>query len=420
MPEVTLIAAFVWIMACLVSTLFLLFRPVKRLPSVWVALVVAFFLRLLPSLFMARGAGYEMAIFQKTADLIRAGENMYWSETPLPYLPFQIFWYALADWLAESVGLFFIFWLKLPNVVADTLIVGVLYLFFKDRGLGETAVKVSWLYALNPITIMVAAYQGQFDAIPLLFTLIALYLFMKPQRSDQQFVGAAIFLGLGVFSKMWPLFLFPILFLRIKGWKRRILFSLIVGLVPVAGLLLYEWMYPNSLRKILVLIRYAGAIPGWWGASAPFNVWVTTMGSGEPIYNGMVTLLKQGSYLAAIMVILGTRRRSAPHALLATILVLYATVPNLGLQSLSWLVPVALMTERYRETAVYIIGAFIHMVISYWGIHLDPGLYRLMSPPQAHILIQLSSLFIWLPIVFWTFKELFRSTSQPWLTPDPA
>jgi hypothetical protein len=150
----------------------------------------------------------------------------------------------------------------------------------------------------------------------------------------------------------------------------------------------------------------AGAIPGWWGYSAVMNTIVEVTGKGNGIYTLLVKFGKLAALIGGGATIYFTRHRSALHSLALTILVLFTAVPNLGLQGLSWLVPLAMILGFYRQLAWYIAGATIHMMISYWGIHLTDGLYLLLPDLWASIIIQLSSLTAWVSIVIWLAHDL--------------
>jgi|GEM_PF-2138117 len=396
--------AFLWIVVCAAAFFWLLRRGTGPLPALGYAVAAAFFLRLLPALFLPRGAEYEMWVFRQTGALLRAGGDVYTSELAHPYLPLQLYWFAAAGWLAETIGLSFTFWLKFPSLLADSALVILVYQAVSVLGRGAGARQAAWLYALNPVTILVAAYQGQFDAIPLFFLLLAWYFFNSRQR-PYHLLLSALALGVAVLSKTWPVIFLPIAFLRLQNWRARLAYPLLVGLIPLGAVLLYAWLFPGSLFTLLRRSLGAGAIPGWWGYSAPLNVFVTLTGLGGNLYQQLVTLGKPAGLLAGLATILLTWRRRSLYALLLTVLVLFATVPNLGLQSLSWVVPLALIWGVPNRLGWYVAGVFLHMIVSYWGLHLNQTLYALLPRPDADSIIQLSSLFAWLPILIWLVEE---------------
>ena len=73
------------------------------------------------------------------------------------------------------MGGFFIFWLKFINIIADTIAVYLVYKSVSRLADVQTGLFASSLYAFNPVTVLVVGYQGQFDAMPTLFLLLALF-----------------------------------------------------------------------------------------------------------------------------------------------------------------------------------------------------------------------------------------------------
>lgn len=404
---------FVWICGCTLGTLLWLRRPLERPPSlVWI-LTIAFLIRIVPALVLPRGAAYEMALFQQTADAWRSGQNIYTSNLAHPYFPFIIYWYVTADWLSEHVGLFFIFWLKSISIVADTLITGYVYLAVSRSYSRQEAGMAAWIYALNPVTVLVCSVQGQFDAIPVLLLMLLSYLFSLEATRFASKPGSALLLGAAVLSKTWPIIMWPMAILRMERWRPRILYTLLVFVVPIGGLLLYETIFAGSIIPIIQRAVRAGAISGWWGYSSLVNVWRQLTGTGDVIFVMIGQYGKLAAYLVALLVIIGTRNRSLLASLLATILVMFALVPNLGLQGLAWPIPIALILRRNNSVGWYIAGATIHMLIAYWGIHLTRVFDVFVTSQHADMIIQLSSLSAWLIIVIWSIQELVNRNLLP-------
>jgi hypothetical protein len=411
--ELQLTTGLLWIIGCTVAFFLLLRGRVESLPGPVLAVAAALLLRLVPALVLPRGAGYEMHVFQLAATVTRAGESVYLAPIAHPYLPLQIYWMALAEWLTEEVGLFFVFWLKLDSILLDTALVGLVYLAVRRHAGDKPATEAGWLYAVNPVTILVVAYQGQFEAIPLLFLMLAWYL-LTFGRDTTAFAGSAIALGLGILSKTWPVLFLPIALLRIARWRRRFLYALMASAVPMVGILTFELFFQGSAIPIVRRALTAGAIPGWWGYSSIMNVAVQLEILSRERFLWLSGWAKSTALLVAAISIWLTRRRAAQISLLVAILVLFAAVPNLGLQGLSWVVPIALIAGRRNQLGWYVAAAVVHMVISYWGLHFSDGLlYRYLSDPLANATIQLSSLIPWLVILYWVVQELTQRAHVP-------
>ena len=121
---------------------------------------------------------------------------------------------------------------KLPAFVSDVALTGLIYHVLcgaappgdaPPGGRGHAwAAYVALLYALNPVSLLVSSYHGQFEAVTLLLLVVALWLWQR-QRAG----ASAAALGLAILNKTWPVLLLPVIFLRLSTWLARLLYSLI-------------------------------------------------------------------------------------------------------------------------------------------------------------------------------------------------
>lgn len=416
-----LILVLLWIVGCTGGEYWLFWkRKTFPLPGVSWAIAAAFAVRFIPALILPRGARYEMNVFEQAGEMFLAHQNVYHAQIAHPYLPLQIYLFAAAAWLTDVVGGAFPFWAKLPSIFADAAMTGIIFLAVSRLRTPDDARLASWLYAFNPVVILVAAYQGQYDAIPVLLMIGAWFIFTFHGARRGGLLGSSLVLGLGVLSKTYPVILMPILLLRLKKPAQWLTVILAVAAVPLLALLLYEWFFPNSLTPIGMRAIRAGSIPGWWGYSALLNVIVELTGYGADAYAQIVQAGRYVSLAAAVVIIFWSRRLSVLSSLLLTVLTLFTFMPNLGLQGLSWLIPIGLLLGSV-EVKVYTLGALIHMIISYWGIHLTDGLYLLLPALYASVIIQISSLTAWGAVVWWWWRAvqvnlLNAKFSEPLLT----
>jgi Gpi18-like mannosyltransferase len=150
------------------------------------------------------------------------------------------------------------FFFKLPNVMAD---VGIGYLLYKlaKNSKHEKAVLFIWLF--NPYTIQISAVWGLFDPLCTFLAFYSVYLLSK-----RKFFLSAMFLSLGVATKMYPLFfLVPILIYVYKEQGlgksfKYFIISFFVGLLIFGSFLLFlgglEFVYRLFIFK---------ASPDWYG-----------------------------------------------------------------------------------------------------------------------------------------------------------
>lgn len=115
------------------------------------------------------------------------------------------------------------------------------------------------LYALNPLPVLVTAYHGQVEEIPVLGGMLALLLLLG--RSRWGWALSALCLGLAVAYKTWPLlFLLPLLLL-VQGWWRRFIYALLTLMPLTVSWAVYEAAFRGrALSDLLGTGNVAGKI----------------------------------------------------------------------------------------------------------------------------------------------------------------
>ncbi|HQF72102.1 MAG TPA: hypothetical protein PLH39_12585, partial [Promineifilum sp.] len=151
--------AFVWLL--LVTAGFVLLRPPaggRRWPSWPIILLLAALVRLLPALWLPVGAGYDIASFHMVTDALLGGREVYAAALGRhPYLPFQMFIMGGMAALSAATGLPFVVAIKLPALLADVAIAGLIYRLVASRRGRDWAAYAALLYALNPVSLLVSA-----------------------------------------------------------------------------------------------------------------------------------------------------------------------------------------------------------------------------------------------------------------------
>lgn len=114
---------------------------------------------------------------------------------------------------------------KLPAVIADIALGYLIYLLLRKAHKSEARAALgSFLYLFNPLILYNTAYYGRFDALPLFFLLLAMHAVGRPR--------SALFEGLAIALKTFPLFLLPAF---IKSWEgqrtKKIIFALLIPVV---------------------------------------------------------------------------------------------------------------------------------------------------------------------------------------------
>jgi hypothetical protein len=156
--------------------------------------------------------------------------------------------------------------LKVPLAVSDLITTLFLFKTLRMTTSLKTAVRLSALYALNPIVIFLSAVHGTNDPIAIMFTVMSFYYFLRFTRSietplRQDLAKSALLLGLGVATKFYPLFLVPVFMIALKRRSSRLLY-LCLSLLPLAVFSLpFLFWDPYSYLYLLTVNNVGGIHP---------------------------------------------------------------------------------------------------------------------------------------------------------------
>jgi Gpi18-like mannosyltransferase len=169
--------------------------------------------------------------------------------------------------------------LKLPAILCDLVLAGVLYLFLARRASSLVAVGGALAYALNPAVIYDSVIWGQWDALlalPLVLSLVCL-IGGRPHL-------AASLLAVALLTKFQAVVLLPLLFvvvLRRRGW-RGLLTAGLAG-AATAAVLLVPVVVKGQVREVVAIyVGLSGSQP--WVSDNAWNLWwlVNWLQSGNP------------------------------------------------------------------------------------------------------------------------------------------
>ncbi|MBI3981051.1 hypothetical protein HY345_03575 [Candidatus Microgenomates bacterium] len=172
--------------------------------------------------------------------------------------------------LSERTGVWLSFWSKLPFIFADLGI--FLILFYYDTSLPFLKrIFYSGLYFLNPLTIVVSAYQGQLESLFLLPLLVSV-LFLREKLNRKKIFVAGLFWGLASCIKIIPFITIPayVIYLWYATAKGNIAQKFVNIFIFSFGafipLILVFLPLFNNLEYVLVrILTYQPPFWGFWG-----------------------------------------------------------------------------------------------------------------------------------------------------------
>lgn len=373
-----------------------------------VVTAVALGTRLLPNLILPVGAGYDIESYQIVGNLVLRGEDVYTAQEAVrrhPYLPFQMYWMALALWLSQTLHLPFVKVVRLNPILFDVGIAVSLVLFLRRRSLSD-GFQCGLLYALNPVPVLVSAYHGQFDAVPAFFLLLAIGL---TQVSP---LGAGICLGLGMLSKSWPVLGLPSLLVALPGWRQRLQFLFMSILIPAAGVGIYAAFFHAPVWAVVErAISYNWGV-GVWGYTYFFHL----LSVLKPDYSMLFAwLVRNGRYLTLLSLggiwLWRARREPASQGVLTILVAFFAVTHAFSIQYLVWVVPFALMCAENQRTTHwlfrYTFASLCYMLLTYTTLILTPAITTWMPwDPANTYIIRPSAVPAWLITSGWLFDRL--------------
>jgi hypothetical protein len=330
-------------------------------------LAVAGAVRLAPILLADRMVADVLRYHRVATHVLDVSWNPYEAPRLYPYPPVWVWVEAGSEWLARHTGWSFAVLVKLPVLAADLAIVALLAAAGTKAGRGLVP---AWLYALHPVSVLVGAFHGQFDAAALFFVLLAVFAF-EAGRRDASALALAAAIGL----KSFPVLLLPVFLLMPEMTVRARTRFAALALLPVALLLApYALADFGALRR--ELFGYGGiADLGWIGFWRGLRLLHTGVlaRSEAPYWGALVAVSKILTLLAeaALLAAMAARRVRWPlaPACLAALLAFLVFYGSVSAQYLLWVVPFGVwLPDRF---------AAVHGIVSTMAL---VGLYSLLAP----------------------------------------
>jgi hypothetical protein len=322
--------------------------------------------------------------YQRVAEhLLDVSWNPYETTRLYPYPPPWAAAEAAAEWLARrGVGSFPVN-VKLPVLAADLLLVALLA---AAAGAGRASPFAPWLYAAHPVSLLVGGVHGQFDAIPLLFLLLATEALLRGRRD-----ASALALAAAIATKSFPVLALPFLaFGTRESWRSAARYAAL-ALAPGALVLLpFAIADFGSLRR--ELFAYGGIADFGWTGVLRGAEWLATgaLPRSEARLWPVASFLSKALFLAAwaglvLAVRSGRLRLGAERAILATLLAFSSLYGLQSAQYLLWAVPLGLLwTGRPADssspgetTLPMTTGAALHAAAATAGL---VGFYLFLAP----------------------------------------
>jgi hypothetical protein len=366
--------------------------------AVWPILVVSFVLRLALLLATDRVEVDVLRYFKVGTHLLDVSWNPYQAPRLYPYPPVWMWAEAGSAWLARASGISFALLVRLPVLAAE---LGLVVLIARWAG-----TAAGWAYALHPVSLLVSACHGQFDAIAMLFVLLAA-LAQRAGRFDAAALGLAMAVGL----KSFPILLLPA-FLLVTPPLARLRWALLAT-VPVAlSLVPFLWHDAGAVRR--ELFGYGGVADFGWIAIVRAVRFLATgaLARSEAVHwTPLVQAAKVVFVIAYALLVARWWRAPRPPDLVAmclAVLLLFLTLYGaLSAQYLLWVVPLGLMFAP-RDFVAY--GAASSLALLAFYSFLAPGVVQVVPRWIGGPAWAIGVCVQWLATAAWCVRHVRRET----------
>ena len=348
--------------------------------TIFILILAVLAIRLIPA-YLIFGS-FDMGVWYFFSEKVLEGKNVYTEDLskveiipsqPGPinaaYTPFWFYLIAGLRYISNAFNLPFYFIVKFPAIIADIVITLLIYIISLKFGFEKKkSFFISLLYGINPIPILYSSAHGQFDAIAIMFVLLAAYFFMFKQKKH----WSALFLGFAVVSKNFPIILLPLFLLKLKNWNERARYTLLT-IIPVA-LILAPFMLISKESFIGVVnnvFLYRGGF-GYWGYPlsliivkySPFTLFKVI--SNSPWFIAIFNEVQRFGNIFTLMAIILSYALIKSDKIIKSILIIFLTFYTftIGMGSyLVWVLPFALLIKD-RKIIPYTIFASLYLTIN--------------------------------------------------------
>lgn len=325
----------------------------------------------------------DIVLYRQQAMPVVEMQNVYAVTRNLfPYTPVSMFYPALCLELSGILGIPFHILIKLFAIFSDVGIVLALYAMGVKLFPRRTAISSAVLYALNPVSILIASFHGNIMPLVVLLMLMAYLLFrVDPERN---LVASGLLLSLAVGWRTFPILLLPFFLASLDQNAKKIRFTACV-VAPVA-LSMIPFLWVDARSMLHEVLSYSG-----WGIHhGPFGVvrglhllsigritwenpseWTPWMSSSKLVFLALYGLT-----------IFFSKRLGLLNGTLVTLFLFQFVYSGVASQYLIWTVPFLLLAQGRAMFWCYELSATYALIVFYW-IFFPDILFGILEFPRV-------------------------------------
>jgi hypothetical protein len=254
---------------------------------------------------------------------------------------------------------------KMPLIISDILVAILLMKIVNEFTEGRRAHRVALMWLLNPYVIFISSIWGMFDSLPALFTLLAVWLFMK-----KKYDKSALSLGIASLFKIYPIVLVPLLALILYKKTKSAFSSMEYFLIPIcmtflvtfisfAGFASFAGQEPIATARTLTLQLFIGrASPDWYGQNiftglTPLGMLTSVFKLLDVKSNLPVSIVLMSLALIIILTKIYRKRDFSERDVITYVVIghlaIYLTYSVVNEQYIVWILPFLLLLSANRK-----------------------------------------------------------------------
>jgi hypothetical protein len=286
--------------------------------------IITFLLYLVVSYISIPISNFDVKSYSQIGALTLKGTNIYPDPaiSRHPYLPLFLYLEAGTLFLSQLIRFPQIFILKCFFSLLHLASIYVVYHLSKKN------IRTTWIYALNPISLLIIAFHGQFDSIPLFLILSSILLLQK-----KKYTAVMLHFGLAFALKTWPI-LFIIPFLK-RVPKKYWLWFILPPFITVG---IYSLAFHTSLFSIARVLAVYQGVGGIWGLGKILSL----MHANKILFFIYKIIFVLGILLYAIR----QKKKLIVEELFEIMFLFFIFTPGFGLQWFLWLIPFFFITRK--------------------------------------------------------------------------
>jgi hypothetical protein len=337
------------------------------------------------------------------------GLSPYRGECLYIYAPPWYYLISLMSYVSRITGFSFDVAVKVPLIIADAAIFGVMILSGLKMGLarGEALKRASFLF-LNPISLMTTGVHGQFDNLSLLFLLLSWFAFTF--KKTKAFFWGCLSLSASVLMKHFSAMMAFVMGFNRKEWREKALVIFTAPLLFIAFFLPY-WRDFEGINRVILHYNLHGGYWGWLGVICRGTLFFTGYDIIQQPYFHWVDSFNAVLYVGIIAASWWVAKRySLLDSIIVIFLIFYSFTTQIGVQYTLWILPFAALARPNRYFFAYTIVGTIQLAAFYYAhyhwwreIPIQGTLQNLI--PETYVLFRYLT---WTVCILWLIHAIRR------------